>query len=110
MPTPNHMQIMNQDLAWKAIAASSVFPNTIDGKTSYLTALRAWEAVYPQAKEANFTTAPYPLTPGTAPLGSCECYTCGIYGHIMRDHNPAIPAVNIQEQRWRAFIGQNLYA
>jgi hypothetical protein len=65
--------------------------------------------VYPPAREADFTTAPYPLSPGTAPLGSRECYSCGIYGHITRDHDPAIPVVNVREQRWRAFIGRNLY-
>jgi len=114
-PTPNRgqfgtTQVTNQDLARKAIAASSAFPDTPEGKTNYLTALHAWEAVYPPAREADFTTAPYPLTPGTAPIGSRECYTCGIYGHITREHDPAIPAVNAREQRWRAFIGRNLYA
>jgi hypothetical protein len=109
-PTPNHAQLTNQDLARKAIAASSIFPNTTEGKANYLTALHAWEAVYPPAREADFTTAPYPLTPGTEPLGSRECYSCGIHGHITKDHDPAIPQVNVREQRWRAFIGRNLYA
>jgi hypothetical protein len=100
----------NQDLARKAIAASSTFLNTPEGQTNYSTALHAWEAVYPPAREADFTTAPYPLTPGTAPLGSRECYTCGINGNITREHDPAIPAVNVREQRWRAFLGRYLYA
>lgn len=109
-PSPNRIQPTNQDLARKAIAVSSTFPNTPEGHTSYLTALRAWEAVYPPAREADFTTAPYPLTPGTAPLGSRECYTCGIQGHITKEHDPAIPQINVREQHWRAFIGRNLYA
>jgi hypothetical protein len=107
---PNTMQMTNQDLARKAIAASSTFQNTPEGHASYMTALQAWEAVYPPAREADFTTAPYPLTPGTAPLGSRECYTCGIYGHITREHDPLITAINVREQRWRALIGRNLYA
>ena len=109
-PTLNRPQLSNQDLAWKAIAASSSFPNTPEGHTSYQTALQAWEAVYPPTREAYFTTAPYPLAPGTAPLGSQECYTCGIYGHITKEHNPAIPQINVREQHWRAFVGRNLYA
>lgn len=109
-PTPNHIQPTNQDLARKAIVASSTFPNTPEGRANYQAALLAWEAVYPPTREVDFTTAPYPLTPGTAPLSSCECYTCGIPGHVNRDHNPAVPLINIQEQRWRAFIGQNLFA
>jgi hypothetical protein len=108
-PTPNRTQITNQDLARKAIAVSSNFPNTSEGQANYLTALQAWEMVYPPAREVDFTTAPYPLTPGTDPLGSRECYTCGIHGHITKDHDPTVPTVNVREQRWRAFIGRNLY-
>jgi hypothetical protein len=107
-PTSNRMQLTNLDLARKAIAASSIFLNTPEGRTNYITSLQAWEAVYPPSREADFTTAPYPLTPGTAPLGSRECYTCGVQGHITRDHDPAIPPVNTREQRWRAFIGRHL--
>ena len=66
--------------------------------------------VYPLAREVDFMTAPYPLTPGTAPLGSRECYTCGVYGHIAKDHDPSIPPINTREQRWRAFVGWNLQA
>jgi hypothetical protein len=109
-PTPNRTQISNQDLARKAIAASSTFPNTNEGKTNYSAAIQAWEAVYPPSREVDFTTAPYPLTPGTDPLGSRECYSCGIHGHITKDHDPGIPTINVREQRWRAFIGRNLYA
>ena len=109
-PSSNHSQLTNQDLARKAITASSAFPNTTEGHAAYLTALQAWEAVYPPTREVDFTTAPYPLAPGTAPLGSRECYTCGIYGHITKEHDPAIPQINVREQRWRAFIGRNLFA
>jgi hypothetical protein len=108
-PTPNRAQMTNQDLARKSVAASSNFPNTPEGKANYATALQAWETVYPPAREVDFTTSPYPLTPGTAPLGSRECYTCGIQGHITREHDPAIPTVNVREQRWRAFVGRYLY-
>ena len=112
-PTPNrvqNLQMSNQDLARKAIAASSTFPDTPEGRANYMTALQAWEAVYPSTREVDFTTSPYPLTPGTDPLGSRECYSCGIHGHITREHDPAIPTINVREQQWRAFIGQNLYA
>ena len=107
-PTPNRTQLTNQDLARKAIAVSSTFPDTPEGKANYQTALQAWEAVYPPAREVDFTTAPYPLTPGTAPLGSRECYRCGIPGHITRDHDPVIPAINIREQHWRALVSRSL--
>ena len=107
-PTPNRTYPTSVDLARQAIAASSTFPDTPEGRANYQAALQAWEAIHPPAREADFTTPPYPLTPGTAPLGSRECYTCGIQGHITKDHDPNIPAVNNREQRWRAFIGRNL--
>ena len=50
-PSSNHSQLTNQDLARKAIAASSAFPNTTEGHAAYLTALQAWEAVYPQREK-----------------------------------------------------------
>ena len=81
-PTPNRSNMTNPDLARQAIAASSLFPNTPEGRSNYQAALQAWEAIYPPAREVDFTTSPYPLTLGTAPLGSRECYTCGIQGHI----------------------------
>ena len=108
-PIPNGTQLTNQDLARKAIAVSSTFPDTPEGRANYQTALQAWEAIYPPAREVDFTTAPYPLTPGTAPLGSRECYRCGISGHhITRDHDPAIPVINIREQHWRALVNRSL--
>ena len=107
-PTPNRTYPTSVDLARQAIAASSTFPDTPEGRANYQAALQAWEAIHPPAREADFTTPPYPLTLGTAPLGSRECYTCGIQGHITKDHDPNIPAVNNREQRWRAFIGHNL--
>jgi hypothetical protein len=106
--TPSRSSPTSQDLARQAIAASSTFPDTPEGWASYQTALQAWEAVYPPAREADFTTAPYPLTPGTATLGSRECYTCGALGHISKDHDPAIPSINSREQRWRAMVGRHL--
>ena len=106
----NCVQLTYQDLAQKAIAAASSFPDTPEGHANYLTALQAWEAVYPPTREADFTMAPYLLAPGTAPLGSRECYTCGIYGHITKEHDPAVPQTNVCKQHWRAFIGRNLYA
>lgn len=109
-PTPNRTYPTSQDLARQAIASSSTFPNTPEGRANYQVALQVWESVYPPAREVDFTTSPYPLTPGTAPLGSHECYTCGIQGHITKDHDPNAPQINVREQRWRAFVGRNLYS
>ena len=109
-PTHNRSLLTNQDLARKAIAASSTYPDTPEGRANYLAALQVWESMYPPAREVDYTTVPYPLTPGTAQLGSRECYTCGIQGHINKEHDQSIPPVNIREQRWRAQIGRHLFS
>ncbi|KAF5384125.1 hypothetical protein D9615_003277 [Tricholomella constricta] len=62
------------------------------------------------ACEVDFTTPPYPLTPGTVNIGSKECFKCGHKGHYSRECG-VTPAeeVNAREQRWRAKIGRILF-
>ncbi|KAG6808875.1 hypothetical protein H0H92_002491 [Tricholoma furcatifolium] len=59
-----------------------------------------------QAANAGMTTAtedrPFPLTPGTAPLGSGECTGCGEIGHF--ESNCTVPErdrLPMLERRWR---------
>ncbi|PPQ72271.1 hypothetical protein CVT25_008095 [Psilocybe cyanescens] len=108
-PSPASICPNNIELANRAVAASSTFPSTPEGVAAYNTAMQAWEGVYPPGREVDFTTAPYPLTPGTANIGSRECFACGQCGHITRECTTDTVKINNREQRWRAFIGRQLF-
>ncbi|KAJ7773607.1 hypothetical protein DFH07DRAFT_952654 [Mycena maculata] len=46
------------------------------GRTAYQAQVAAWALANPMRRGPD-EYAPYPLTPGTEPVGSGECYTCG---------------------------------
>jgi len=49
----------------------------------------------------------YPLTPGTAPIGSRECYDCGQPGHGQGAPPPVCPGQTLPdpERTWRRIAG-----
>lgn len=106
--TPSRSRPTNEELAQRAVALTSTYPTTPEGIAQYQVALQAWEAAHAPLREVDFTTPPYPLTPGTVNIGSRECFRCGQRGHISRDC-PETQHVNVREQRWRALIGRILF-
>jgi len=74
--------------------------NTAAGLVLYNVQVVAWNKTNPGRLKAN-EYCPYPLTPGTAALGSNECFGCGHVGHRATDcPNPnSIPQ---HERGWRA--------
>jgi hypothetical protein len=57
-----------------------------------------------------FTKDYLPLTPGTAALGSQECYGCGKAGHTGRDCPiPEDERINPRERAWRNYITKILF-
>ncbi|PPQ91967.1 hypothetical protein CVT25_004442 [Psilocybe cyanescens] len=107
--SPASIRPNNIELANRAVAASSTFANKPEGVAAYNAAIQAWEGVYPPGREVDFTTAPYPLTPGTANIGSRECFACAQRGHITRECAADTVKINNREQRWHAFIGRQLF-
>ncbi|KII90758.1 hypothetical protein PLICRDRAFT_52453 [Plicaturopsis crispa FD-325 SS-3] len=73
-------------------------PDTEQGKSAY----RAQMAAYLRSNAGYEPDEqhPHPLSPGSAPIGSRECFRCGHGGHRSTDCN-GIP-MPVQEQRWRA--------
>lgn len=55
-------------------------PDTPDGRAAYQQQLNKWNADNPGNPFPN-ETRPYPLSPGTAAVGSNECFRCGKVGH-----------------------------
>jgi hypothetical protein len=56
-------------------------------------------------------STPYPLRPGTLPVGSGECFTCGFAGHMGRRDGSICGgnrALHPHEQTWRAICSRIL--
>jgi hypothetical protein len=83
-------------------------PNTAEGRTSYFEQLRTWKATHGENAPITIHT-PFPLRPGTAPVCSGECYTCGKQGHRGTDCIATDTAkIPPQESKWRVTCGRCL--
>lgn len=73
-------------------------PNTADGWAAYNAEIANWNRN--NYGRAVYETRPYPLTPGTSPVASGECFGCGNEGHTSASctTNTRIPEV---ERIWR---------
>jgi hypothetical protein len=60
------------------------FPNTPDGWTQYKEACRSFYLKYGDGAQSG-VAKPYPLTPGSLPVASGECWACGATGHAKPD-------------------------
>jgi hypothetical protein len=90
-------------LAQQAVSDNVPYPATDDGRQKYQAALTAWMIKYGGAPP-DWNTDHFPLTPGSSPLGSGECYSCGVAGHRSDEcANPEnlIPKL---EAHWRSRI------
>jgi hypothetical protein len=91
------------NLARQAVAQNHPFPDTEKGKRDYATAMVGWYAKHGEGK-ADWRTGHVPLTPGSSPLGSNECFTCGVAGHMRPDCPTANNPIPTVEANWRAHI------
>lgn len=88
------------------IAAWPVQPNSQPGNEVYADQLRQWRRMYGDNTRASEDTG-FPLSPGTAPPCSGECYNCGQVGHDRRNC-PATESLNMRERAWRSICGNVL--
>lgn len=85
-------------------------PDTDAGRKAH----QAQQAEWARTHGANtFVTesTPYPLRPGTLPVGSGECFTCGLGGHMGRRDGSTCSgnrALHPHEQNWRAICARIL--
>ena len=85
-------------------------PNTEAGRQAHQAQQADWVKTHGLNAIVTEST-PYPLRPGTLPVGSGECFTCGFLGHMGRrdgstcgDNRPLHP----REQTWRSICSRIL--
>jgi hypothetical protein len=104
--------------AAKAIAEAMVeYPNTNEGRAAYLAATEEWFKKYGRGSPMKVTLSnPFPLRPGSSPLGYGECFACGLYNpenpHISINcpYKDTNNAANHYEQRTRSLFKAKLGA
>ena len=80
--------------------ALPIHPKNVEGIAQYNTQVLLWQSTYGQAGKGPNETRPYPLTPGTVPVASGECWKCGYRTH---HPNPCLaPFVPALETKWRS--------
>jgi hypothetical protein len=75
-------------------------PKNAEGLAQYNSQVLQWQATHGQNRRSPNETRPYPLSPGTVPAASGECWKCG-----HRSHHPgpcANPVVPTLETKWRS--------
>ena len=80
--------------------ALPIQPNNAEGLAAYTVQIETWQTTHGQGGKGPTETRPYPLTPGTVPVASGECWKCG-----HRVHHPAAcpaPPVPAFESKWRS--------
>ncbi|KIK21566.1 hypothetical protein PISMIDRAFT_103871, partial [Pisolithus microcarpus 441] len=79
--------------------------NTEAGRCMYEADVKTWHCnfgseAYPSLER------PYPLRPGTAPVGSGECFSCGMTTELSHVGNTctSLEPIRQQESRWRGLV------
>ena len=80
--------------------ALPIHPRNAEGIAKYNEQVLLWQTSYGQNGKGLNKIRPYPLTPGTIPVASGECWRCG-----HRTHHPApcpAPTVPTLETKWQS--------
>ena len=92
---PAHKRLA--DVLTKAL---TLHPRNSEGMALYNAQIVLWQSTHGQSGRGPNETRPYPLTPGTVPVASGECWKCG-----QRTHHPgpcSSPPVPALETKWRS--------
>lgn len=85
-------------------------PDTDPGRKAHQAQQAEWMTVHGPGTRITEST-PYPLRPGTAPVNSGECFTCGFTGHLGRRDGSTCEgrrALHPNEQAWRSICSRIL--
>ena len=81
-------------MALTVVAVNKPYEKTLEGQQKYHEAMIKWDAQFRPTTDPMWGTWHFPLTLGTAPLGSGECFRCGMVGY----RRPACPVMNEGEE------------
>ena len=87
-------------------------PDTQAGRQAHQAQQAEWVKMFGYGSKVTEKT-PYPLRPGTAPVNSGECFTCGQQGHLGARTGETCEALGYQplhpcEQQWRVICSRIL--
>jgi hypothetical protein len=87
-------------------------PDTQAGRQAHQAQQAEWVRTYGYGTKVTEKT-PYPLRPGTAPVNSGECFTCGQLGHVgarsgVDCEGMGFRTLHPNEQLWRVICGRVL--
>ena len=92
---PAHERL--SDVLTKALP---IHPKNTEGIAKYNAQVLLWQSTYGLSGKGPNETRPYPLTPGTVPVASGECWKCGYRTH---HPNPCLASfVPALETKWRS--------
>lgn len=81
-------------------------PDSEVGRQAYAQQVQDWSTQHGAEAMPNMAR-PYPLKPGTSPLGSRECFNCGLATMPSHQaHKCQNTPVPIQEGRWREMVSR----
>ena len=90
----------NERLADVLSKSLPIYPRNTEGIAQYNAQILLWQNTHGQNGRGPNETRPYPLSPGTVPVASGECWKCG-----QRTHHPgpcSAPPVPLLETKWRS--------
>ena len=93
-------RLAHERLADVLSKALPLHPKNAEGIALYNAQILLWQSTHGQVGRSPNETRPYPLTPGTVPVASGECWKCGYRTH---HPNPCLaPFVPALETKWRS--------
>ncbi|KAG0694730.1 hypothetical protein DFH29DRAFT_1006073 [Suillus ampliporus] len=113
--TPQQQLIITEDMRTairQLVNTTPQQPDNPNGQTAYANQIAQWNAKWGENAQVMHETG-YPLRPGTAAIGSSECFGCGTHRHNGR--NCPLPVDHAErllrkEAAWRAITSRVLGA
>jgi hypothetical protein len=108
LPTPASLSDADRTTLRSNLNSLPHHPNTAEGLAAYQKQCQDWARTWGKDQRVTFQT-PFPLTPGTLPVLSGECFRCAKGQHRGLECNE-IPGIPTKESEWRRLCFRELKA